>query len=149
MMSVLEKLKIVAITPKRALSVEQERRNKLARKLEEQLKLAEAKLGGPAYDRTKFHWHTDENGDRKRITRSVRLREWWVESPTGSIQFGLRYGAAPVEIQKGRNAVEVAKLEDLPATIKLLMKAVTEGELDDAIRFAATSRAPKLKRKAA
>jgi hypothetical protein len=47
MMSVLEKLKIVAITPKRALSVEQERRNKLARKLEEQLKLAEAKLGGP------------------------------------------------------------------------------------------------------
>jgi hypothetical protein len=82
MMSVLEKLKIVAITPKRALSVEQERRNKLARKLEEQLKLAEATLGGPAYDRTKFHWHTDENGDRKRITRSVRLREWWVESPT-------------------------------------------------------------------
>jgi hypothetical protein len=65
------------------------------------------------------------------------------------IQFGLRYGATPVEIQKGRNAVEVAKLEDLPATINLLMKAVTEGELDDAIRFAATSRAPKLKRKAA
>jgi hypothetical protein len=148
-MSVLEKLKIVAITPKRALSVEQERRNKLARKLEEQLKLAEAKLGGPSYDRTKFHWHTDENGDRKRVTRSVRLREWWVVSGTGTIQFGLRYGATHVEIQKGRNAVEVAKLEDLPATIKLLMKAVTDGELDEAIRFAATSRAPKLKRKAA
>ena len=47
-MSVLDKLKIVAITPKRSLSVELERRNKLARKLEEQLKLAEAKLGGPA-----------------------------------------------------------------------------------------------------
>lgn len=30
-MSVLDKLKIVAITPKRALSVEQERRNKLGR----------------------------------------------------------------------------------------------------------------------
>jgi len=37
----------------------------------------------------------------------------------------------------------------LPATIKLLMKAVAEGEMDDAIRFAATSRAPKLKRKVA
>ena len=148
-MSVLEKLKIVAIAAKRSLSVEQERRNKLARKLDEQLKLAEAKLGGPSYDRTKFHWHTDENGDRKRVTRSVRLREWWVVSGTGTIQFGLRYGATPVEIQKGRNAVEVARLEDLPATIKLLMKAVTDGELDEAIRFAATSRAPKLKRKAA
>ena len=146
-MSALDKLKIVAITPKRALSVEQERRNKLERKLGEQLKLAEASLGGPAYERTKFHWHTDENGDRKRLSRSVRLREWWVQSASGSIQFGLRYGATPVEIQKGRNAVEVAKLEDLPATIKVLMKAVAEGELDDPIRFAATSRAPKLKRK--
>ena len=148
-MSVLEKLKVVAIAPKRAVSVEQERRNKLARKLDEQLKLAEARLGGPTYERTKFHWHTDENGDRKRVTRSVRLREWWVTSPTGTIQFGLRYGASSVEIQKGRSAVEVAKLEELPATIKLLMRAVIEGELDDAIRFAATSRAPKLKRRAA
>lgn len=148
-MSVLDKLKIVAIAPKRAVSVEQERRNKLARKLDEQLKLAEARLGGPAYDRTKFHWHTDENGDRKRITRSVRLREWWIVSPTGSIQFGLRYGATPVEIQKGRTGIEVAKLEDLPAVIKLVMRAVIEGELDEAIRFAATARAPKLKRKAA
>lgn len=148
-MSVLEKLKVVAIVPKRAVSVEQERRNKLARKLDEQLKLAEAKLGGPTYERTKFHWHTDENGDRKRITRSVRLREWWTTSHTGTIQFALRYGATPVEIQKGRTAVEVAKLEELPATIKLLMRAVIDGELDDAIRFAATSRAPKLKRKAA
>lgn len=102
-MSVLDKMKIVAITPTRALSVKQERRNKLVRKLEEQLK-----LGGPAYDRTRFHWHTDENGDRKHITRSVRLREWWVVLPTGSIQFGLRYGTTPLEIQKGRNAVEVA-----------------------------------------
>ena len=42
-MSGLEKLKIVAMTPKRAASVEQERRNKLAQKLDEQLKLAEAK----------------------------------------------------------------------------------------------------------
>lgn len=148
-MSVLDKLKIVAIAPKRAVSVEQERRNMLARRLEEQLKLAEAKLGGPAYDRTKFHWQTDENGDRKRITRSVRLREWWVVAPTGTIQFGLRYGATPVEIQKGRTAVEVAKLEDLPGIIKLLMKAVNEGELDDAIRFAAGSRTPKLKKKVA
>lgn len=146
-MSALDKLKIVAMTPKRAASVEQERRNKLAQKLDEQLKLAEARMGGAAYQRTRYHWHTDENGDRKRIVRPVRLREWWTTSPTGSIQFGLRYGSTPVEIQKGRNAVEVGKLEDLPGTIKVLMKAILEGELDDPIRFAATARAPRLKRK--
>lgn len=148
-MSVLEKLKIVAVAPKKAVSAEQDRRNKLTRKLEEQLKIVEAKLGGAAYDRTKFHWHTDENGDRKRITRSVRLREWWTITPTGSVQFGLRYGATPVEIQKGRTAVEIAKLEDLPGTIKLIIKAVADGELDDPIRFAAGTRSPKQKRKAA
>jgi len=146
-MSALEKLKIVAMTPKRASSVEQERRNKLARKLDEQVKLAEARMGGSAYQRTRYYWHTDENGDRKRIIRPVRLREWWTTSPTGIIQFALRYGSAPIEIQKGRNAVEVAKLEDLPGTIKVLMKAILEGELDEPIRFAATARTPKLKRK--
>jgi len=146
-MSALEKLKIVAMTPKRAASVEQERRNKLARKLDEQVKLAEARMGGSAYQRTRYHWHTDENGDRKRIIRPVRLREWWTTSPTGIIQLGLRYGSTPIEIQKGRNAVEVAKLEDLPGTIRVLMKAILDGELDEPIRFAATARTPRLKRK--
>ena len=146
-MSGLDKLKIVAMTPKRAASVEQERRNKITRKLDEQLKLAEARMGGAVYQRNRYHWHTDENGDRKRIIRPVRLREWWTTSTTGSIQFGLRYGSTPIEIQKGRNAVEVAKLEDLPGTIRVLMEVILKGELDEPIRFAATARGPKLKRK--
>ena len=55
-MGSLDKLKMVAVQPKRAASAEQQRRNKLATKLAEQLKLAEAALGGEPYARSKQQW---------------------------------------------------------------------------------------------
>lgn len=148
-MSVLSKLKIVALQPRKSISAEQLRRNKLTEKLAEQLKLVEAALGGSEYQRTRWYWHTDEDGNRKRITRPVKLRQWWVVNGDGKVQFGLRYGATPVELQRGKTAVQVDKLGELPAVIKTLMQAVADGELDGAIGLAVAARVSKLKRKAA
>jgi len=53
-MSVLSKLEIVALPPKSGLTPEQQRRAKVIVKLQEQLKLAEAALGGPAYKRQRW-----------------------------------------------------------------------------------------------
>ncbi len=148
-MGSLDKLKIVAALPKRAASVEQERRNKLATKLAEQLKLAEAALGGEPYSRSKQQWRTDEQGERHRVVREVKLREWWSTEPTGTIQFSVFYGAAALELAKGKTAIEVAKLSELPAVIKTVLKAVLDGELDEVIRQAAMARSPKAKVKKA
>jgi hypothetical protein len=148
-MSGLSKLKIVALQPRKSVSAEQQRRNKLAEKLTEQLKLVEAALGGEEYQRTRWYWHTDEDGNRKRLTRPVKLRQWWVLDGDGKVQFGLRYGATPIELQRGKTAVQVDKLSDLPAVIKTLVQAVADGELDEAIGLAVTARISKLKRKAA
>lgn len=90
-MSGLSKLKIVALQPRKSVSAEQQRRIKLVEKLTEQLKLVEAALGGEEYQRTRWYWHTDEDGNRKRITRTVKLRQWWVLDGDGKVQFGLRY----------------------------------------------------------
>jgi hypothetical protein len=49
------------------------------------------------------------------------------------VQFGVRYGAVPLQLQPGKTAVEVAKLADLPVVIKTLMQAVEAGELDAAM----------------
>ena len=108
-MSVLSKLKIVALPPKSGLTPEQQRRGKVIAKLQEQLKLAEAALGGPAYERQRWGWATNENGDKVKVPRPIRIKTWWDETPAGAIQFGLRYGSAPLEIQKGKAAVEVGK----------------------------------------
>lgn len=50
------------------------------------------------------------------------VRAWW-EVAGNAVQFGLRYGAVPLQLQPGKSAVEVAKLAELPATIKRLISA--------------------------
>ena len=132
-MGVLDKLKIVALTKQVKGTVEQERRKKLAEQLTEQLKLAESALGGTTYQRTKAAWDTDAAGNRYRVQRPVKLRQWWTVGDGGAVQFGVRYGAVPLQLQPGKTAVEVAKLADLPVVIKTLMQAVEAGELDAAI----------------
>lgn len=132
-MGVLDKLKIVALATKTKGTVEQERRKKLAGQLTEQLKLAEAALGGMAYQRTKAAWDTDADGNRYRVQRPVKLRQWWQDGANGSVQFGLRYGAVALELQAGKTAVEVAKLADLPSVIAAIIDAVAAGELDAAM----------------
>ena len=132
-MGVLDKLKIVALAKQVKGTVEQERRKKLAEQLTEQLKLAEAALGGVAYQRTKAAWETDAEGHRYRVQRPVTLRQWWTVADGGVAQFGVRYGAVPLQLQPGKTAVEVVKLADLPVVIKTLMQAVEAGELDAAM----------------
>jgi hypothetical protein len=148
MMGVLDKLKIVALAPKVKGSVEQNRRAKLAEQLTEQLKLAEAALGGPAYQRSKTVWITDDAGNRSKVERPVKARLWWTVGTSGSVQFGLRYGAVPLEVKPGMSAVEVSKLADVPLLIKTLLQAVDQGEFDEAIDAVTNSRKPRTKRTA-
>jgi hypothetical protein len=142
-MGVLDKLKIVALAKPVKGTVEQERRKKLAEQLTEQLRLAEAALGGVAYQRTKATWDTDAEGRRYRVQRPVKLRQWWTVGHGGTVQFGVRYGAVPLQMQPGKTAVEVTKLADLPVIIKTLQQAVEAGELDTAVAAAMGSRGAK------
>ena len=133
----------MALAQKVKGTVEQERRKKLAGQLTEQLKLAEAALGGMTYQRTKAAWETDADGNRYRVQRPVKLRQWWTVADGGVAQFGVRYGAVPLQLQPGKAAVEVAKLADLPAVIKTLLQAVEVGELDAAVATAMGLRGAK------
>lgn len=145
-MGVLDKLKIVALAPKLKRSVEQDRRVKLVEQLTEQLKIVEAALGGAAYQRSKAVWITDDAGNRTKAQRPVKLRQWWAVGDKGTVQFGLRYGAVPLEVKAGMSAVEVSKLADIPLLIKALVQAVDQGELDAAIDAVTAARKGKSKR---
>ncbi len=145
-MGVLDKLKIVALAPKMKRSVEQDRRVKLVEQLTEQLKIAEAALGGAAYQRSKAVWITDDAGNRTKAQRPVKLRQWWAVGDKGTVQFGLRYGAVPLEVKAGMSAIEVSKLADIPLLIKALVQAVDQGELDAAIDAVTAARKSKSQR---
>jgi hypothetical protein len=142
-MGALEKLKLVALAPKRKKSATDERRDKMVAQLTEQLKLVEAALGGAPYVRKKTVWETDAEGNRKRVEADTRVRQWWQEQENGAVQFAVRYGSKPLEMRTGLAAVEVAKLAELPAIIKTLLTAVQQGELDTQMAAAAVGRKPK------
>lgn len=147
-MGMLDKIKLVEMKRKVKASAEQERRAKLVDQLQDQLKMAEAMLNGTAYERTKSTWDKDADGNRVRVQKPVRVRAWW-EVAGNAVQFGLRYGAVPLELQQGKSAVEVAKLAELPATIKLLISAAEAGEMDQAISAVMARRGSKAKTAAA
>jgi hypothetical protein len=146
-MSALKNLKIVVAPAKTLQTPEQARRDKLAMKLIEQMQMAEAELKGTVFQRMKRVWITDENGDRKKIERPARLKKWWSKDHGGIIFLRVFYGARPIELAKGKTAVEIEKMEKLPSTLETLMHCALNGELDDAIRIIAKERVPKMKPK--
>lgn len=147
-MGMLDKIKVVEMARKAKPNATQRRRSKLVEQLQEQLKMAEAMLNGTVYERTKSTWAKDAEGTRVCVQRAVRVRAWW-EVAGNAVQFGLRYGAVPLQLQPGKSAVEVGKLAELPATIKLLLAAAEAGEMDAAIAGVMDKRGSKAKPNAA
>ena len=147
-MSFMKNLKIVAAPSKQLVSPEQHRRNKCVVKLTEQIEMADAELSGKTFERMKRAWVT-ENGERKRVERPARLKKWWSKDAGGSVILRIFYGSKPVELQRGKAAIEVGAMEKLPVVLKAVKEAIVAGELDAEIGLIARERAPKKKLKAA
>ncbi len=77
-----------------------------------------------------------ETGERRQIEIATRVKPWWWKSPTGKVMVAVRYGAKPIELAKGKNAIEVGTMDDLIAALEAVKDAVTAGELDPQIEQA-------------
>lgn len=129
-MSVLSKLKLVSAQAERN-SPAILRRNKLTGKLTDQIAAAKAATEGGVYVSQRVKFIKDpETGERKQVENATRVKQWWWKSPTGKIMLALRYGAKPIEIAKGKNAIEVGSLAELVAALEAVKEAVQAGELD-------------------
>ena len=135
-MSTLNALKLS--TAKKSLNTTPvvHRRNKLGKKLWEQIQLAQAHLAGKQFTTTRFQTVRDEDGVRRSVEVPKRVRAWWWNSDNGKIALNVRYGARVVELAKGKSTIEVAAQTDLIPTLELLKRAVEAGELDTQIESA-------------
>jgi hypothetical protein len=130
-MSALANLKLVSAKRPMQLSPVIQRRNKVAKRLHEQIQLATAKQEGKLYAPSKLRTvKDDETGESKTIAVPKRIKEWWFATASGAICVQLRYGAKVVEFSKGKTAVELASVADLVPTLETLKVAVEGGELD-------------------
>ena len=129
-MSTIASLKLSATKKSQAMNPAAHRRNKLCKKLWEQIQLAQAHLEGKEFTITRFRTVTDQDGLRRSIELPKRVRAWWWNGDNGKIALNVRYGAKVVEIAKGKSTIEVATHTDLIPTLELLKRAVEAGELD-------------------
>jgi hypothetical protein len=124
-------LKFTTAKKSNAVSPVQQRRNKLSKRLWEQIQLAKAQQEGTKFAVTKFRSVTDtETGLRKQIEMPKRLKAWWFATDNGKTALCVRYGARPLELAKGKFAVEIASTAELVPTLELIKSAVESGELD-------------------
>jgi hypothetical protein len=118
--------------PKTGNDPVQQRRAKFITKLEEQKML----LKDPNHVRTVQRW-TKVNGERQATTKQQAVRPWWKTDPSGQVVMSIKFGAKPIEFEKGKAGIIVPSKEKLPALIDTLIAAVRAGELDDLFSQAA------------
>jgi hypothetical protein len=142
-MPVLKSLSFTAL-PKSGNDPIQTRRAKFVAKLEEQKQL----LKDLNHVRTVQRW-TKVNGERQATTKQQAVRAWWKADASGQVVMSVKFGARPIEFEKGKAGIVVGSKEKLPALIDTLIAAVRTGELDDHFSQAAKTGAIGKPRKAA
>ena len=130
-MTTLSSLKLTAAQKPTQMSAVQQRRNKLAKRLWEQMELAKAQQAGSQFVATKFRTITDnETGLRKQVETNKRVKAWWFVADNGKLSLSVRYGTKVLELAKGKWAVEVGGEKDLVGVLEVVKGAVLAGELD-------------------
>src|ERR1700727_3479876 len=102
--------------PKAANDPVQLRRTKFITKPEEQKLL----LKDPNHVRTVQRW-TKVNGERQATTKQQAVRPWWKTDPSGQVVMSIKFGAKPVEFEKGKAGIVVPSKDKLPTVIDTLI----------------------------
>jgi hypothetical protein len=98
-MPVLKSLSFTAL-PKSANDPVQMRRAKFVARLDEQKLL----LKDPNHVRTVQRW-TKVDGERQATTKQQAVRPWWKTDPTGQVVMSMKFGAKPVEFERGKAGI--------------------------------------------
>lgn len=144
----LKSLKLTAAAPVPVADAKERARIKLIHYLDEQKAAAMAQIAGQPFEATKRMTRINEAGEKVRVDAPRHVRRGWFADAAGMIFFQVRYGSKPLELGKGVNAVEVGKLDALPAILDTLCAAVRAGELDAQLAAASTERKANFKKRA-
>ncbi len=132
-MSVLKGLTFTAVMRAASATPEQQRRNKLIAHLQEQIAMARADMEGNAFSVKKRRWEHTEDGQKFLIEVDKRLKRWWSKEHNGNIVLTVRWGAKPMEFEKGKSGIVLSDMAELVNMLEKLIAATQAGELDDII----------------
>ena len=102
------------------------RRRKLIAKIDEQILL----VTDSNYRPTKIKWIQNEDGTERKLEIPKRVRRWWTEHLGGTILLTIRYGNKVIELDKGKNTLELSSKAEIEPTLQSIKKAVDNGEFN-------------------
>lgn len=135
-MSALTTLKLTNVRKPTQQPAIVNQRNKLAKRLWEQMELAKAQASGDTFASKRLKAVVGSDGIRRTVEVAKRVKPWWFVSEAGKVCLNIRYGSQVIELAKGKTAVEVANPAELLSTLDLVKTAVINGELDAQIQAA-------------
>ena len=137
-MSALSNLKLTNAKRPQAMPAVMIRRNKLVKKLFEQIQLAEAQQAGENYTAKRLKNVRDaETGLTKIVEVPKRVRAWWWTGDNGKLCLNVKYGSNTIELSKGKFAIELASQAEIVPVLNTLKEAAEAGELDSQIEAVA------------
>jgi len=131
----LSSLKITNVVRQTTTNTNEFRKNKLLKKLDEQIALATAQKNGELFTVKRLKIVKDANGNSTQIEVQKRVSPWfWTDNNKTFVQ--IRYGTRVLELQKGKNTIETASSDDLVKALAIVRSSVANGELDSVIEAA-------------
>ena len=125
-MALLNSHKLTLFNPTNRNNSFLKRRRKLIAKIDEQILIAT----DSNYKPTKTRWVRNEDGTERKLEIPKRIIRWWTESIGGIILLTIRYGNKVIELEQGKNAIELSSKAELEPTLQSIKKAVNNGEFD-------------------
>jgi hypothetical protein len=113
-----------------------QQRNKMAKRIWEQMELAKAQAAGGTFSSKRLKSVKGDDGIRRTVEVAKRVKPWWFIADNGKVCLNIRYGAKLIELAKGKSAIEVANADELLKVLEIVKTAVIDGELDAQIEAA-------------
>ena len=137
MATILSALKMVNAVRQSQTNSTQFRRQKMAKKIDEQVKLAIAMRDGETFMVKRLRNVTDKaTGLVSQMEVSKRINQWWW-TEGARILLQLKYGTRVLLLNgKDKNTIEIGSGDELIKVLELVKTSVNNGELDAAMEAA-------------
>ena len=124
--AVWHEFKIVEQYPLHKIKAIMSRREKLKTAISEQILMASDR----SYMPMKFKWVSQPDGDVKRVTVPTKTRRWWQQLPNGKYHILIKYRGKMLELEVGKEAIEVADWNELVPTFQRIITSIDQGDFD-------------------
>ena len=118
--------KMVQAAPVQSISKVFRKREELHKLVAEQILLANNRSYAPM----KSRWITEVDGNVRRVMVPKKIKKWWMLLPNGKVQVSVYFKSKRLELENGKNAIEINVKSELVSTLESIQRSIDLGDFD-------------------